>query len=64
MVVKERVAKSQIHLYINKYLSQGYVKVSDKKRPYIYMVTLERRSGKKVERLTFKYTQNGWLTIF
>lgn len=64
MVIKERIAKSQIHFYIQQYLDKGYQKVADKKTPYMYSVRLERNTGGKVERITFMYTRNGWLTIY
>jgi len=63
MVLKERIDKSQIHFYINKILSRGFVKVSDIKSPYVYTVTFEKRTD-RIEHLTLRYTRNGWLTIF
>lgn len=59
MKITQRIDKSQIHFYIVKLKEKGFQKVADRHTKYAYIVCFQRGE----ERLTMKYTNNGWLTI-
>lgn len=61
MKITQRIAKSEIHLFVKQLETRGFVKTSDKKTRYAHMVHFRKGNN---ERLTLKYTNNGWLSIF
>lgn len=64
MKISQRVARSEIHFYLQKLEKRGYKKVLSSHHKGGYCVVLER-TGKegKVERLNVKFSTNGWCTI-
>lgn len=64
MVIKERIDKANIHLYMKKIQAKGYKKVGREYGKNFYKILFERKRGDTVEKLTMRYTDNGWLSIF
>lgn len=64
MVIKERIDKANIHLYMKKIQAKGYRKVGKEYGRNFYKIFFERTRGMQVEKLTMRYTDNGWLSIY
>lgn len=56
-----RISRSEIAAIINKYIQQGYEKVSVQETSSHMVQTFEHKQKNK--KVVIKYTSNGWLTI-
>lgn len=63
MKLSQRVPRSEIHFYIQKLIRRGYKKIEATHHIGGYVVKLERTVNGKYERLTVKFSNNGWCTM-
>lgn len=63
MKISQRVARSEIHFYLQKLERRGYRKVSSSHHKGGYRVEMVREKDGKEERLNIKFSNNGWCTM-
>lgn len=63
MRISQRVARSEIHFFMQKLYNKGYHKISMSHHDGGYRVKLQRTSKKSNEILTIKFSANGWVSM-
>lgn len=63
MKFSQRVARSEIHFYLQKLMARGYHKVKSTEHRGGYIVEFERIKEGKVEYLKVKFSNNGWASF-
>lgn len=61
MRISQRIARSEVHFYIQKLINRGYEKVSSKEHKGGYIVEFVRNRGGVQETLRVKFSNNGWV---